>query len=404
MQIPHSIILDTRRKKDNGLYPIKIRIYANGKQDYFPTGIDATTEDFTESRRNNLRSNHSLYELHIGLKSIEKKVSEVLSSIEEQYSPDNFKSAYFGITKNKTSIIEFIEKMRKDLVAQGRIGTSLAYKGLKSSLSLIQPNLRFSDVTKDFLDRMKVSKSKFRLVHLRAVFNCAIKEGLINSTPFSKFEMPKKAATKAKRALTKEHINQLFNYKPKNESEQKALDYFLFSYLSNGMNFADICNLKYEQIVQHGEVVLITFQREKTKNKKSMLTKCAFRDKNWTIIKSIIDRQGNQTKLPLNKRSGYVFPIFNGKITPQEQFTKKIVFIGVIDGVLKRIGQSIGVSNLTTYFARHTFATQLQTSGVPISAISGALGHHSTAQTEIYLSGFNDEEIANYNEHLTSGI
>jgi integrase/recombinase XerD len=59
---------------------------------------------------------------------------------------------------------------------------------------------------------------------------------------------------------------------------------------------------------------------------------------------------------------------------------------------MKVIAKELEISaNVTTYVARHSFATVLQRSGVDTSFISEALGHSSVKTTQNYLAGFEDE-------------
>ena len=49
--------------------------------------------------------------------------------------------------------------------------------------------------------------------------------------------------------------------------------------------------------------------------------------------------------------------------------------------------------DVTTYVARHSFATVLKKSGVNIGIISQALGHQDIKTTQVYLSKFDDEQV-----------
>jgi site-specific recombinase XerD len=60
--------------------------------------------------------------------------------------------------------------------------------------------------------------------------------------------------------------------------------------------------------------------------------------------------------------------------------------------------------NVTTYFARHSFATVLKRSGANISLISDLLGHSSLGVTESYLDSFEKEQIQKETEALTIGF
>ncbi|MCC8087724.1 MAG: tyrosine-type recombinase/integrase [Rikenellaceae bacterium] len=63
---------------------------------------------------------------------------------------------------------------------------------------------------------------------------------------------------------------------------------------------------------------------------------------------------------------------------------------------MKKIGENLGIGNISTYTARHSFATVLKRSGVNISYISESLSHNNIKTTENYLSSFEkDERIKN---------
>ena len=55
---------------------------------------------------------------------------------------------------------------------------------------------------------------------------------------------------------------------------------------------------------------------------------------------------------------------------------------------------------LTTYVARHSYATVLKRAGVSTSIISESLGHSSERITQIYLDSFNNEQIDEAMSHL----
>ena len=68
--------------------------------------------------------------------------------------------------------------------------------------------------------------------------------------------------------------------------------------------------------------------------------------------------------------------------------------IGHVNSNLKRIAEMAGLKvNLTTYVARHTFATVLKRSGVNIAIISESLGHSDLETTQIYLDSFDNSQI-----------
>lgn len=56
------------------------------------------------------------------------------------------------------------------------------------------------------------------------------------------------------------------------------------------------------------------------------------------------------------------------------------------------IGKQLGFGKVTTYTARHSFATVLKRSGANIAYISESLGHSDLKTTEAYLASFEKEE------------
>jgi integrase len=63
---------------------------------------------------------------------------------------------------------------------------------------------------------------------------------------------------------------------------------------------------------------------------------------------------------------------------------------------MKLIGAAVGVPGVTSYTARHSYATVLKRKGANIAFISESLGHTSLATTQFYLDSFDkDERIKN---------
>jgi len=76
-------------------------------------------------------------------------------------------------------------------------------------------------------------------------------------------------------------------------------------------------------------------------------------------------------------------------------------FVHVINHHMKKIGMDIGYDKpLTTYAARHSFATVLKRSGAPMELISESLGHKSLQTTEAYLDSFEDNTRRKFMENL----
>ena len=164
-----------------------------------------------------------------------------------------------------------------------------------------------------------------------------------------------------------------------NESVQFARDIFILSYLCSGINFTDIANLKPGNIIDNR----LQYIRQKTGKKISLQLS--------PDANQIIRRHQKTTA-----QSGYLFPILDIKthktaIQKQNRIHK---VLGKTDKGLKRIAELTEINiSLTTYVARHSFATVLKKSGVNVALISEALGHSDLATTQIYLGSFENEQI-----------
>jgi integrase len=169
--------------------------------------------------------------------------------------------------------------------------------------------------------------------------------------------------------------------------------YWIFSYLCNGINLKDICLLKWKNI--DGDYLL--YERAKTSRTK--------REKKPIIVslkpeeKAIISRSG----LPSLSPDSYVFPHLSKGMTPErerdviKQLTKNI------NNNMKKIATELKINKeVTTYFARHSFATVLKNSGASISYISEAFDHSSEKVTQSYLAGLDIETIHKTTEALTA--
>ena len=192
----------------------------------------------------------------------------------------------------------------------------------------------------------------------------------------------------SKRAISKEEILHIkkIDLRGENESVQIARDIFVFSYLCGGINFTDIANLKPENIVENR----LQYIRQKTGKKISLQLSMDARE----IFESYVQ---------IPEQTRYLFPILNMNIhkTAIQKQNRIHKVLGKTDKGLKRIAELCGIkSNLTTYVARHSFATVLKNSGVNIALISEALGHSELSTTQIYLDSFENKQFSEAMKHL----
>ena len=98
----------------------------------------------------------------------------------------------------------------------------------------------------------------------------------------------------------------------------------------------------------------------------------------------------------------YIFPMLDRKIHRTEMQRKNRIHkvIGHVNKQLKVLGEMAGIEHLTTYVARHSYATVLKRAGVSVELISETLGHSDLSTTQIYLDSFENSQIDKAMENL----
>jgi integrase/recombinase XerD len=395
-------VLDKRRPKKDGLYPVKVRVTFQRKQKYFPTGVSLTQSDFdlitNQTTKKHLRSAMEK------ILAMESKIRKAIDSIKD-FSFEELDSLLLKkqSTSSSTEVYDLFDEIISNLNAEGRISTASAYKDARNSLAGYKAKLQFKQVTVQFLKnyeaRMKeegktISTLGIYLRHFRAIYNRAIEKGIIEQKyyPFGKNRYQIKAPRNIKKALTIEQISKIIDYDVIEGSTQHfARDIWLFSYLCNGMNIKDIISLKFKNLISDS----IQYDRSKTSN--------TIQNPKPIVItllpqaKEIIERWAMKKK----KEEDYIFPVLRKDITELQKQKDKDQFVKTINKYMKEIGKEIGYDKpLTTYAARHSFATVLKRSGAPTEFISESLGHKSLQTTEAYLDSFEDESRKKFMENL----
>lgn len=400
-----NVVLDKRKMKEDGSYPLKLRLTFNRERKYYSIGFPSLTEeDFGKLDKSR---DPFLKDVRVNITAVESNANFILKQL-NPFTFAEFEKLFFPKEESTTSdnvfvaMNAYVEKMK----AEGRVSTASSYECALNSLKQFKRKLTFEDITPDFLnsyERYMLAGDKssttvgIYLRSLRTIYNQAIENGIIGREkyPFrkSKFQIP--AGQNIKKALSLAELKQIFEYEAiPNSPEDKAKDFWIFSYLCNGMNIKDICRLKYSNL--DGD--RIAFQRAKTEhtkkgNQKQIVVYLSEQ------AKAIITKWGNPNRLPSN----YIFPILQPNISPQRERELVQYLTKQVNKYMKRIVDELGIDKpVTTYAARHSFSTVLKRSGAPIEFISESLGHNSLKTTEHYLDSFEDDVKKKYAESLTN--
>ena len=231
-----------------------------------------------------------------------------------------------------------------------------------------------------------------RFAIFKAIYNKAVKEGkvAVKQNPFSIYQVGSLWAKTRKRAIDKDDIQRLIDLEitegHTTEYRRLAKDLFLFSYFTAGMNFGDIARLRYKDILR-GRV---NYSRHKTQKLLSFQL--------VPMALQILEKYGTA-----GHGEDYIFPILNRHehTSPQQIFNRLHKVLRKVNRELKVLGEMIGLGMpLTTYVARHTYATVLKRSGVSVALISESLGHSDLSTTQIYLDSFENSQIDAAMQHL----
>lgn len=179
-----------------------------------------------------------------------------------------------------------------------------------------------------------------------------------------------------------EQIGKIYRFECDSIVTERYRDYWMFLYFCNGINVADFVQLKYRDII--GDEICFVRQKTKYTVKKQKEIRVPILPQ----MQRIIDRWENQPA-PDN----YLFPILTPEDKDPEQiFLKRNFFTRELNKRIKVVSQALGLGNISTYTARHSFATVLKRSGANIAYISESLGHNDLKTTESYLASFEKEE------------
>lgn len=404
-EITTAIILDIPHPKKNGLYPVKLRVTYLRKQKYYGLKIDLSKEDFEKITAPRPRGQYKEQKLYFD--AFEQKANEIIESI-DYFTFELFESRFYNKSIKKDDVFNYYDNYIKQLENNNKLGNAEIYKLSKNSLKkfINKDELNFKEITVNFLndfENFMINKGNtlttvgIRMRCLRKLFNDYLENKDLpknKNYPFgrNKYEIPQ--GNNVKKALNYEDIKKIFEYEPEPATnEVLAKNIFIFTYLCNGINISDILRLKFKNLDNNK----IIFNREKTKNtKKSNLTPIVI-ELNEYILK-ILELHQNNDKAQEN----YIFPFLKNNNTEQQNRVIIKNTTKTINKYLKLIATKLELNiNLTTYVARHSFATILKRQGVSTEYISESLGHNSLKTTKNYLASFEDDVKKEYAKLLT---
>ncbi len=398
MEVTTAIILDTRRIRKDETYPVKLRLTYQRKRQYYNISYFLTEEDFAKVMGAKPRNGYK--DLRLKFADIEKDAIKLIESL-PVFNFDLFKKRFFDKT-DYSDLFEAFKNHIKDLVKAGQVGTASTYTSTQTSFRQFykKKTLPFTSITpkllREYETYMRVEGRSVTTISMyircvRRLFNLAIQSGDVKGEyyPFGDadnglYEVPE--GRNVKKALSKQDVKKIITFPTLEGSpEQFYRDIWTFSYLSNGMNLADIFRLKYKNI----DSDTIVFVRHKTSHNRKPVPILV---EKLPELKEIIEKWGNKPATPEN----YVFNILTGKLTPAQEMAKIKQATKLLNKYIGRIAKKAGINGkVTSYTARHSFATVLKLEGENVAYISEALGHSNLKTTENYLKSFDRQARKN---------
>lgn len=345
---------------------------------------------------NTPRSNHLL-----SLKSCidwdMKRIQMIINQLTERNIPfsTNDIITAFQRQADEQSLFNFMGNVITQLKKIGKLRTAETYTATLRSFMRFRndTDVLLDDITPELIEMYEAylqnngvvrNTSSFYMRILRAVYNRAVeKEFVKQRNPFKNVYTG--VDKTAKRALPLSTIRRIKNLDltrlPKLEF---ARDMFLFSFYTRGMSFIDMAFLKKTDL-QNG---YLKYRRRKTKQQLFIRwEKC---------MQEILDKH-NAPESP------YLLPII--KVAEQNERKQYGNALREVNNKLKEIAKTICLPiPLSTYVARHSWASIARSKNIPISVISEGMGHDSEMTTQIYLSSLDSSAIDHANSLILKDL
>lgn len=311
------------------------------------------------------------------------------------FSADDIVDEFLTLT-SRLSLFNFMESIIARLKHDGKVRTSETYRSALNSFARFRSNedVMLDALNQDLMESYEAylqvkglvpNSISFHLRILKAVYNRACEQGLIIATANPFTHVYTGVEKTAKRAVDIKTIRRIKNL---DLSMDKSLDYardiFMLSFYMRGISFIDLAYLEKSDLANG----IVTYRRRKTGQKLFI---------RWTKeMQAILDKYPeNETK--------YLFPVITSRTAnPRYQYRNRHY---VINRNLKIVAQKIGMQMpLTTYVARHSWASIAKSKGIALSVISEGLGHDNEQTTQIYLASLDTSAVDRANDIILSAL
>ena len=302
---------------------------------------------------------------------------DVVQSFERKLDGETF----FAFT---LSVINRLRELRKDRYVETYTTTLKSFMRFRNGVDILLVELT-SDLMLSYEAYLKfegitMNTISFYTRILRAIYNRAVDQELIEQKyPFRKVYTG--VDKTVKRALPLKSIKQIKELDLSlNPKMAYARDMFMLSFYTRGMSFVDMAFLRKKDL-KNG---VLTYRRRKTGQQLHIKwEKC---------MQEIVSRYpSNETE--------YLLPIITEECVNERSCYQNE--LAKINNWLKKLSTQLSLQQpLTTYIARHSWASVAKSKNIPVSVISEGMGHDSEATTRIYLASLDTAVVDKANRMI----
>lgn len=394
-----SFYLDKRSSVDNNKHPLKLSIAHRGTNSFYALGITLAPEQWqapTPDSDGYVKKNCKDYKVLNGrIQHIQNLFIEQINLLQQRQQLYPFKNA----TQLKNYIVSIVEGRGQSTVmtyfkqvikSRENVGTKNLFTETYIKLNgfLKGSDIMFEHITPTWLERFSryiggsVNYRSIHLRNLRTVFNQAIRDDItsLGAYPFYKFKIKKEET--AKRSLTIDQLCEIADMQLP-DYLVRYRDLFMLSFYLMGINMADLLHLTAKNI-QNGRLI---YRRRKT----GKLYDLKLQEEALTIINKY---RGKKYLLNFLDKSNYesFFSRFNKSLKTLGEET-------IVSNRGKKV-KSDKYSFLSSYYARHTWATIAASLDIPKETIAAALGHEiGNTVTSIYIN-FDNQKVDDANRRV----
>lgn len=417
--------LNKNRLLRNGTYPLVVQVIHQRKKKWIYTPYRLIEDEFDEENQSvkyvKTKNKRSVAgEITAEITLMKNRVLDIISELSASgdYAVNDIVARYQSLcerAENSCTLLGYMQQRIDEKLKMKKKGIAAAYESTMRSLEKFvddpsawqnvnhdSPGLNangshfpLKEVDTRFVNRyvvylasrgIKENTVNYYLRNFRAIYNHAVDEGYVTegANPFKKVKI--RVEETAKRALSREDLIKIASADLEGcrEDVKRARDVFMFSFYCFGMSFIDIMSLKKENIV-NDKIDFICYSRTKTHQ--------LLRVPILEHIQKYLDKYGSRD-------SDYVFS-FAVPESEDKFYEHYRSELGRTNHALKKLGKILGIKmTLTTYVARHSFATLARDAGNTYSLIGSGLGHTTEETTRIYMKNFE----LNLLEKLSSSV